>query len=162
MQPTEKSRIIIVGAGGSGKDLLKKRFVDKGYIPDVSYTSRAPRIGEEDGKDYHFVSPDRFESLIKEGFFFEHKEFNGWKYGTTQKAFQECDIFIMTPPAVDQLPVGIRRSSFVVLITIEEWIRAKRLSARNDADNVKRRLTADEEMFKGWSNCDLIVDNPLF
>ena len=61
-------RIILVGPTASGKTLLRKRFEDKGFECDVSYTSRKPRQGEKDGIHYHFRKKKIFEVMIEEGF----------------------------------------------------------------------------------------------
>jgi guanylate kinase len=49
-------------------------------------TTRAPRPGECNGKDYHFVSRDKFRDLLAEGAFIEHAEFSGNFYGTSFEA----------------------------------------------------------------------------
>lgn len=157
-----KNRIIIVGAGGSGKDLLKKRFIDKGFEPSISCTSRPPRDGEEDGVHYNFLTADTFEKMVENGEFYEHKSFRGWYYGTLLMDFSECDVFIMTPPAVEELDKDVRDSSIVMFLDIEEPIRAKRLSGRNDSDSIKRRLIADREMFEFFTDYDVRITSPSF
>lgn len=52
-------------------------------------TTRAPREGESNGKDYHFVSPPSFRSLLQEGGFIEHAEFSGNLYGTSKQAIRD-------------------------------------------------------------------------
>jgi len=157
-----KSRIIIVGAGGSGKDHLKERFIKKGFKPSVSFTTRPPREGEVDGQDYLFVSHRTFDKMVGEGEFYEHKVFNRWCYGTHVSDFDCADVFIMTPPAIDEMSQELRDSSVVIFIDVDETVRAKRLSARRDADDVKRRIEADREMFDCWTNYDLRVTSPVF
>ena len=157
-----KSRIIIVGAGGSGKDHLKQRFIDKGYKPSVSYTTRPPRDGEIEGVDYHFINEGAFKSLIKCGEFFEFREFNSWYYGLSNVDFKISEVMIMTPPSIHQLPKEIRETSFIIYIDIPEEIRIKRLSNRNDADSIKRRVTTDREMFDCFVNYDLRISDPNF
>lgn len=51
----------------------------------VSHTTRKPRPGEVEGTSYYYVSRDKFESLITEGSFIEHAEFNGNLYGTSKQ-----------------------------------------------------------------------------
>jgi guanylate kinase len=155
-------RIIICGGGGSGKDLLKQRFIDKGYIPSVSYTTRPIRDGEVDGEDYFFVTERTFQKLIGEGVFQEYKIFRDWFYGTHISDFTLADIFIMTPSAIEELPKDIRDSSIVFYIDIDESIRGKRLMDRNDVDSVKRRLQADREMFEYFCDYDVRINSPTF
>lgn len=155
-------RIVIVGHGGSGKDYLKQRFINKGFKPSVSCTTRPPRQGEENGKDYHFVTKEEFQTKVDENLFFEYQEFRGWGYGTTRKEFDTADIFIMTPPAIKELSKEDRDSSLVIFIDIDEKIRGKRLSDRNDADSVERRIKADREMFDGFFDFDIRITDPTF
>jgi len=157
-----EKRIIIVGKGGSGKDLLKNRFIEKGYKPSVSITTRAPRNGEVYGEDYYFCSLEQFQEKIDSNNFFEYKEFRGWFYGTTKEEFNKSDIFIMTPPAIKELSKEIRDSSFVIFIDIEEGIRSKRLSNRNDVDDVTRRIVTDRVLFEYFTDYDLRITDPNF
>lgn len=157
-----KSRLILVGAGGSGKDYLKKLLHKKGYSVHVGYTSRPPRDGEKDGKDYHFVSKEKFEEMIAADCFHEHMTFRDNYYGTTKESMKSCDVFIMTPPIIDQMSDAMRKSSFVIYLYIPEQLRARRLALRGDMKEVRRRILADKDMFEAWANYDLIITDPLF
>lgn len=55
----------------------------------VSHTTRKPRNGEEDGKDYNFVTREEMEASIQRGEFVEHAQFGGNLYGTSKKAIQD-------------------------------------------------------------------------
>ena len=155
-------RIIITGKGGSGKDLLKTRFIKKGFKPSISFTTRPPRKGEVDGVDYYFINDRTFDRMIGKKEFFEFKEFRDWMYGTHVSDFASCDVFILTPPAISEMPKIIRDSSIVIYIDIEESILNKRLSDRNDADVVKRRVKADREMFDVFVDYDMRITDPTF
>ena len=54
-------------------------------------TTRKPRPGEVNGKQYHFVSPQRFKDLIHDGAFIEHAEFSGNFYGTSFDAVRQVE-----------------------------------------------------------------------
>jgi len=155
-------RIIIVGKGGSGKDYLKDIFVKRGFNSSVSFTTRPPRTGEICGKEYYFCSDEQFQEMIDNNKFFEYKQFNGWFYGTSKLEFNTADVFIMTPPSIDDLSKEDRKSSMIIYLDIEESIRKKRLSNRNDSDSVKRRLLADNKMFQNFTNYDLRLSDPNF
>jgi guanylate kinase len=76
--------VILSGPSGVGKDTVINEWQAKN--PDVrrvvAYTTRAPREGELDGRDYNFVSLELFQRLVEEGAFLEHKEVHGNLYAT--------------------------------------------------------------------------------
>lgn len=81
--------VVLSGPSGAGKStLLKKLFQEHGGIFgfSVSHTTRNPRPGEEDGKDYYFVTREMMQRDIAAGDFIEHAEFSGNLYGTSKEA----------------------------------------------------------------------------
>src|SRR4051812_46910447 len=76
--------VILSGPSGVGKDTVLEQW--KASNPRVhkvvAYTTRAPRPGEVDAVDYHFITPQRFQDLIEEGAFLEHKHVHGNYYAT--------------------------------------------------------------------------------
>lgn len=77
---------IVSAPSGAGKTSLVKALlaINKGIDLSVSYTTRPPRPGEIDGKDYHFVSREIFLSMAQHGDFVESAEVYGNLYGTSQ------------------------------------------------------------------------------
>ncbi|PUU82415.1 P-loop containing nucleoside triphosphate hydrolase protein, partial [Tuber borchii] len=74
---------------GTGKSTLLTRLFaahPSTFGFSISHTTRQPRSGETPGVDYHFVSPETFESLIAQGAFIEHMRFSGNYYGTSIEA----------------------------------------------------------------------------
>lgn len=151
-------RIIIIGKGGSGKDHLRKEMVSHGFKYCVSHTSRPIREGEKEGEDYYFVDESHFSS----GIFYEKVIFNGWFYGTSMEEFRSSNLFIMTPSGLAKMPRKDREQSHVIYLDIDEDTRRERLSKRRDADDVERRLKADEIDFGNFSDFDRIIKNPDF
>ena len=77
--------LVICGPSGSGKStILKSVFKENPHLFgfSVSHTTRQPRKGETNGKEYHFTTKKQMEKAIGEGKFIEHAEFSGNLYGT--------------------------------------------------------------------------------
>ncbi len=128
-----RGRLIIISSpSGGGKGTLIKEV--RGMMPElaysVSFTTRQQRFGEEDGREYHFVTRERFEQLIASGEFLEYAEVHGNLYGTSisesEKLFDagkdvivEVDVQgavqIMDKRNVDSIGIFILPPSFEVL-----------------------------------------------
>lgn len=83
---------VVSAPSGAGKTSLCKEIVD--FFPrlrhSVSYTTRAPRAGEVDGRDYHFVARDAFDRMAAAGRFAEWAEVHGNCYGTAIATLEEA------------------------------------------------------------------------
>lgn len=79
--------LIISGFAGSGKGTIVKRLLSEydNYAVSVSATTRVPRPGEEDGKDYFFVNREKFEQMIADDEFLEYAQYVDNYYGTPRK-----------------------------------------------------------------------------
>jgi guanylate kinase len=128
---------VLSGPSGAGKSTLRERIRER--FPDlwysVSYTTRAPRPGEKDGEDYHFVSPETFAATVKARGFVEWARVHQHCYGTPREQVvrhledggevlleidvqgarqvkiempQACFIFVL-PPDVETLKKRLRR-----------------------------------------------------
>ncbi|MEE6467483.1 hypothetical protein FKM82_007265 [Ascaphus truei] len=83
--------VVLSGPSGAGKSTLLKRLLKEfegvfGF--SVSHTTRQPRPGESNGKDYHFVTREAMQKGIQDGEFIEHAVFSGNMYGTSKAAVQ--------------------------------------------------------------------------
>ena len=78
------SVFVVSAPSGTGKSTLSQRLVQNlpGLIFSISFTTRAPRAGEVDGKDYFFVTDQKFDEMVARGEFVEWVEVYGRKYGT--------------------------------------------------------------------------------
>jgi guanylate kinase len=82
---------VITGPSGVGKGTLIERLLEA--IPElelsISATTRQPRSGEVDGRDYHFLSPEEFRRRLEAGEFLEHASYSGNYYGTLRSEVEE-------------------------------------------------------------------------
>ncbi len=87
----EGKLIVISGFSGAGKGTVIQKLMQEhnGYALSVSMTTRQPRPGEVDGVDYHFVSNEMFEDLVKKDGFLEHAGFVDNYYGTPRAFVEE-------------------------------------------------------------------------
>ena len=91
---THKPIVYIISApSGSGKSTLVNELLKLVSDLDfsISYTTRAPRGSEQNGKQYHFVSWEEFERMIRADEFLEHAEFDGNYYGTARRFLEEAE-----------------------------------------------------------------------
>jgi len=81
---------VITGPSGVGKGTLIRDLRDRveGLELSVSATTREPRTGEEEGRDYHFLRPEEFAERADAGDFLEHATFSGNRYGTLRSAVE--------------------------------------------------------------------------
>ncbi|HEX5894061.1 MAG TPA: guanylate kinase [Solirubrobacterales bacterium] len=84
----EKGKVfVITGPSGVGKGTLIERLLDAvpGLELSVSATTREPRAGEVNGRDYHFLTSEEFERRVEAADFLEHASYSGNRYGTLRE-----------------------------------------------------------------------------
>jgi guanylate kinase len=88
--PSAPKVFVITGPSGVGKGTLIRGLLER--VPElelsVSATTRAPRPGEQDGVDYHFLTPEEFEAHVAAGDFVEHATYSGNRYGTLRSELE--------------------------------------------------------------------------
>jgi len=92
MNSADATMFIVSAPSGAGKTSLVTRLLgdDPQVACSVSHTTRPMRPKDQDGKDYHFIDRDGFESMIANGEFLEHADVFGNYYGTSVGAVQAC------------------------------------------------------------------------
>jgi len=83
---------LVAGPSGAGKTTVLRRLLDAspGLVKDVSVTTRTPREGEQDGRDYHFWPKEKFEKGVADNEFLEHAVVHGERYyGTLKRLVSE-------------------------------------------------------------------------
>jgi len=148
---------VVTAPSGAGKSSLIQALLalDPGLSLSVSYTTRPPRPGEQDGREYHFVDASRFQGMLERGEFLESAEVHGHRYGTSQTVIDQMraagkDLFL----EIDwQGAEQVRRLHSdcigIFILPPSMAVLERRLRKRGqDADAViRRRLTnAAEEM----------------
>ncbi|RKJ44755.1 guanylate kinase [bacterium 1XD42-8] len=83
--------IVVSGFSGAGKGTLLKSLVSKyeNYQISISATTRSPREGEKEGREYFFVAKEKFEDMISKGEFMEYAQYVGNYYGTPKKYVED-------------------------------------------------------------------------
>jgi len=160
---------IISGPSGVGKStVLKALFRERGNMYfSVSATTRAPREGETDGVDYHFLSHETFKEWIRQDEFLEYAEFVENSYGTPRKyvyeameAGQDVILDIEVQGAVqvkERMPEVVR--IYLAPPSWEELERRLRARGTDDEETIQKRLARAKEEFKMAHTYDYFVIN---
>jgi guanylate kinase len=155
---TKGAILVLSGPSGAGKSTIINHASDSigEFYFSISTTTRKPRVGEEDGKDYYFVTKEEFEEDIKAGAFLEYAKVHDNYYGTSLRPVKEAlesgklvifDIDVQGHRLVRAKLDDITTSAFITPPTLKEL--ETRLKARcTDDDEVvaKRLLNAKEEI----------------
>ncbi|KAG1683567.1 Guanylate kinase [Nymphon striatum] len=165
--------LVICGPSGSGKStILKKLFEEYGkYLGfSISHTTRQPRPGEVNGREYHFVTKPEMEDAIKAGDFIEHTQFSGNLYGTSKKAIQDvqnqgkiCILDIEVEGVKNIKKTNVNPQYIFVkpknLQVLEERLRGR--GTETETSLRKRLDTAESELEYGETtgNFDAIIIN---
>ncbi len=122
---------IISAPSGAGKTTVVNAVMEKmaGTYPLkrlITYTSRAPRAGEKNGIDYHFVSPDTFKALLENNFFLEYSCSYGSYYGTSRSLLEDLEMGTSYCAIVDR--AGAQLLAQLVEQSVTIWIYTKNLA----------------------------------
>jgi guanylate kinase len=145
---------VITGPSGVGKGTLIRGLMER--LPalelSVSATTRAPRAGERDGVDYHFLTMEEFKRRVQAGEFVEHANYAGASYGTLRSELE--DRMRAGVPVLLEIEVqGARQVRSAVPDAVQVFIAPPSLSAlrarliergTNDPPEVERRLRVAE------------------
>lgn len=162
--------LVIVGESASGKSTLAKQFVkdNPSFSRIVTYTTRPKREGEIDGIDYHFVSDEVFDSMVKQGSFVEHASYRGWKYGTAINfGNTENKIVVLTPAGArafrryKTIHPELHLNVLVMYLKVDRRSRLiKMLQRGDDLEEAYRRSLSDVGQFDSFEDeADFILEN---
>ncbi len=167
--------LVTSGPSGAGKSTVCQRLLAEtpGIRFSVSCTTRAPRAGELDGRDYHFVSREVFEARVAAGEFLEHAEVHGNYYGTLAAevlSHVEHGIDVLLDIDV-QGAMQIRERchqppwrdmavfAFIGPPSLEELSRRLRGRGTDAEDVIRRRLQNALEELAQWRRYDYLIVN---
>lgn len=160
--------IVLTGMSCSGKTAILKALNKYGYEKTITCTTRPPRKGERDGRDYWFISDEIFDKKIANNEFAEFDSYNTvrgvWRYGSLIDSYINSDrkSIILTPNGIkcirEELP-QIKMDVFY--IHASEFVRWKRMKKRgDDKREATRRMMKDREDFKNIGDIsDYIISN---
>ena len=163
---------VITGPSGVGKGTLIRALRER--CPDielsVSATTRAPRPGEEDGVDYHFLSDAQFDDRIAAGDFLEHAAYSGRRYGTLRsEVLRRTAAGVPVVLEIEVQGARLVRAAMPEAVTIfiappsEEALRTRLIGRGTDPpEQVQARLeTAQEELLARDEFRHVVVNDRL-
>jgi guanylate kinase len=160
---------VVSGPSGAGKSSLLRRAIqtDPQLRFSVSHTTRAPRSGEVEGRDYHFVTRADFQRMIDAGEFLEWAEYNDNLYGTSREAVagptgEGLDLILeVEVQGARQLRERLPGAVFVFILPPSLEVLAARLRARGSEDEavIRKRLERAREEVRHVGMYDYVVLN---
>ncbi|MCW5593709.1 MAG: guanylate kinase [Burkholderiales bacterium] len=163
---------VVVAPSGAGKTSLVNRLleVERDIRLSVSWTTRAPREGEANGREYHFVSREAFESMIAAGDFLEHANVYGNYYGTSRRWIEselagEHDVLL----EIDWQGAAQVRSLFPRMVgifvlppSIGELRRRLTARGKDSAEVIEKRMASAREEISHVLEFEYIIVNEQF
>ena len=160
---------VVTAPSGAGKSSLIAKLLEdeRGLALSVSYTTRAPRPGEQNGREYHFVDLPAFEAMLERGEFLESAEVHGHRYGTSQKAIEAVrasgrDLLL----EIDwQGAAQVRRlypesiGIFILPPSMAELERRLRNRGTDSDEVIRRRMERAAAEISHWAEYDYVLIN---
>ena len=154
---------IITGPSGVGKNtIIEAMSTDLDFYFSVSHTTRPQRESEVDGKDYHFVTEDKFKSLVDENLMIEYEQYGGFYYGTSKKEIlKESNIILLDLEVNGATKLLSENDDFIgIFIDIDDNELVKRLKNRGHDENfIDKRMQLASIQREKKSQYQYHVDN---
>jgi guanylate kinase len=163
---------IVCAPSGAGKTSLVRALLqaDANVSLSISYTTRAPRPGEIDGKDYHFVSNDVFKRMLEAGEFLESANVHGNHYGTSQAWINQAmlagkDILLEIDwQGAEQVRKLVPTTVGIFILPPSLGALEQRLTdrAQDSKEIIAKRLNAAREEISHANEFDYVIINHQF
>jgi guanylate kinase len=161
--------LVLSSPSGAGKTTLSRILLESDHeiTMSVSVTTRVARPNEQEGRDYYFVSQNRFDEMIKAGEFLEYATVFGNRYGTPKAAVLSAllegrdvlfDIDWQGTQQLRQL-AGDLASIFILPPSHEELERRLRQRAQDSEEVVAERMSKAAAEISHWAEYDYVVIN---
>jgi guanylate kinase len=172
LQRKSKGGIFVISApSGAGKTTLCRKIIAKqgNFRPSVSFTTRPPRTGEVDGRDYTFVTERVFRNMVRRGEFVEWAEVHGNLYGTSKKRLKELmragyDVILdIDTQGARQIRNVFDAGVFIFIVPPSMKTLRERLDKRksNTSADIERRLRRATGEIKDYKLYDYVIVNDV-
>jgi len=166
------SLFVVVAPSGAGKTSLVSALLEResNIRLSISYTTRAPRQGETDGREYHFIARAEFERMIAAGDFLEHANVYGNYYGTSRRWIEDQiagdhDVLLEIDwQGAKQLRglfphmVGV----FILPPSLEELRRRLQVRGKDSPEAIEKRMASAREEISHVLEFEYIIVNERF
>ncbi len=162
--------LVLSSPSGAGKTTISRRLLasDPNLTMSVSVTTRPPRPGEVDGRDYRFISRAEYDRLLADHALLEHAEVFGNSYGTPRGPVEQTlsdggdMLFDIDWKGTQQLAQSARKDLVRVFIlppSAEELERRLYTRAQDTEDVIKRRMAKSADEMSHWAEYDYVILN---
>jgi guanylate kinase len=162
--------LVLSSPSGAGKSTLSRKLLETDPMirMSVSVTTRAKRPNEVEGKDYYFVSPERFETMVRDDAFLEYATVFKHRYGTPKEAVEKIlaegrdvlfDIDWQGAQQLSQKAKGDLVRVFILPPSREELERRLSTRAQDSAEVVAARMAEADNEISRYSEYDYVIIN---
>ena len=162
--------LVLSSPSGAGKTTLSRRLLanDSNVEMSVSVTTRPPRPGEQEGRDYHFIDPARFETMAGAGDLLESAQVFDHRYGTPRAPVEAAlaqgrdVLFDIDWQGTQQLREKARGdvvSVFILPPSVGELERRLHTRAQDSDEVIRRRMMKSSDEMSHWAEYEYVIVN---